>query len=63
MVYVLFWNTTNTVVNQDRSGRCYILEHGGQSGVKWLMFYSETQQSIRIIVVYVLFWNTTVNQE
>ena len=47
---VLFWYTA---VNQ----------HSGQSGVKWLMFYSGTQQSIRIIVVNVLFWNTVANQE
>ena len=60
MVDVLFWNTT---VNQECSGQCSILEHGGQSGVKWLMFYSGTQQSIRSEVVDVLFWNTAVNQE
>ena len=60
VVDVLFWNTT---VNQECSGQCSILEHGGQSGVKWFMFYSGTQQSIRITVVNVLFWNTAVNQE
>ena len=52
MVDVLFWNTT---VNQECSGQCSILEHSGQSRVQWLMFYSETQQSIRSEVVGVLF--------
>ena len=52
MVNVLFWNT---VVNQDCSGQCSFLKQSGQSEMKWLVLYPETQQSIRIAVVDVLF--------
>ena len=56
MVDVLFWNTVNQESVVD-------VLFWSQSGVKWLMFYSGTQQSIRSAVVDVLFWNTVVNQE
>ena len=60
MVDILFWNK---VVNQECSSRCFNLEHRGQTGLQWLMYFSGTQQSIRSTVVDVIIWNTEVKQE
>ena len=40
MVDVNIWNI---VVNPECSSQYYNLEHSGQSGVQWLMYFSGTQ--------------------
>ena len=40
MVDVPFWNK---VVNQECSSQYFNLEHSGQTGVQWLMYFSGTQ--------------------
>ena len=33
----------NTEVKQECNGGCFNLEHSGQSGGQWLMYFSETK--------------------